>query len=122
MMVRFDKDSAGLVASKSLFGRQIFTREMEGYLDELVWAFLRKGMKVEPHRHSQKEVYMFVKGRGTMQVDDDVMPVQEQDIVFIPSNSMHTAWNEEDTDLEFIIVRSKNMASWLRKIVRKLSD
>jgi len=115
-MLRFDKSKAFLGCNGTLFGLHLFSGEMEGYLDELVWGFLKKGMKIHPHKHPHKEVYIFIKGEGTMQVDDEVTPVKGGDIVFIPSNSLHTAWNNDNMDLEFILVRSRNIGPWIRKI------
>jgi len=119
--MRIKLDKCKTVLGAGFFVMHLFSKEMEGYLDELAWGFLRKGMKIHPHRHPQKEVYIFIKGEGTMQVDDEIMPVEEGDMVFIPSKSLHTAWNSNDTDLEFIIVRSRNVGPWIGKIVKSLS-
>jgi len=114
----FDKEKAGRGCNGSIFGTQFFTDNMEGYLDELVWGYLKRGMKVYPHKHPQKEVYIFVRGKGTMQVNDEKMPVKERDVVFIPPNSVHTAWNDDDEDLEFILVRAKHIGAWTRRLVK----
>jgi mannose-6-phosphate isomerase-like protein (cupin superfamily) len=122
MLKRFDKSKADLFCQGTIFGAHVFTSEMEGYLDELVWGFLKKGMKVFPHKHPQKEVYLFLKGRGIMQVNDEKTPVMEGDVVFIPPNSMHTAWNDSEEDLEFILVRSKSLRPWARRFANLLSS
>jgi mannose-6-phosphate isomerase-like protein (cupin superfamily) len=119
--MRFDKSKAGLGCKGTLYGSDLFTKEIEGYLDELIWAFLKKGMQVQPHKHAQKELYIFVKGNGSMRVDDETVQVSGGDIVFIPSNSIHTAWNNENEELEFILVRTKNINSWVRKVARIFS-
>jgi len=121
MLKRFDKNKAGLGCKGTIFGTSIFTKEIEGYLDELVWGYLKKGMKIQPHKHSQKEVYIFVNGKGTMQIGDKKMYVKKGDVAFIPSNTMHTAWNEDEEDLEFILVRTIKLGKWLRKIVKLLA-
>ncbi|HML03522.1 MAG TPA: cupin domain-containing protein [Candidatus Bathyarchaeia archaeon] len=121
MIKTFDKAKAGPGCNGTILGTNIFTGEMEGFLDEVVWGFLKKGMKVYPHKHPQKELYIFVRGRGTMQVDGKKKPVGERDVVFIPPNSMHTAWNDEEEDLEFILVRAKNVGSWTRRLVKLLT-
>ncbi|HUW47961.1 MAG TPA: cupin domain-containing protein [Patescibacteria group bacterium] len=118
MLKTFDKENAGRGCKGTIFGTQFFTENMEGYLDELVWGYLKKGMKVYPHKHPQKEVYIFVRGKGTMQVNDEKMPVKERDVVFIPPNSVHTAWNDDEEDLEFILVRAKNIGAWTRRLVK----
>jgi len=119
-MMKFDKSKAGMGCDGTLFGTHLFSKEMVGILDELVWGFLRNGMKIHPHKHPQNEVYIFIKGEGTMQVDDEIMPVKDGDIILVPSNSMHTAWNNIDTDLEFILVRTRKIGSWIIKLMETL--
>ena len=121
MIMRFDKNRADLGCKGTLLGMHLFSGEMEGYLDELVWGLLKNGMKIYPHRHSQKEVYIFIKGSGTMQLDDEIFEVKDGNVVFIPPNCLHTAWNSSDIDLEFILARSRNIRPWIRKIVKLLS-
>jgi mannose-6-phosphate isomerase-like protein (cupin superfamily) len=118
MLKTFDKEKAGRGCKGTIFGTQFFTESMEGYLDELVWGYLKRGMKVFPHKHPQKEVYIFVRGKGTMQVNDKKMSVKERDVVFVPPNSLHTAWNDDEEDLEFILVRAKNIGAWTRRLVK----
>jgi len=121
MLKTFDKEKAGLGCRGTIFGTHIFTKEMEGYLDELVWGYLKKGMKVYPHKHPQKEVYIFMRGKGTMQVEGKKISVKERDVVFIPPNAMHTAWNDDEEDLEFILVRARNLRNCVRKLIKMLS-
>lgn len=121
MLKTFDKKKAGYGCKGTLLGTHIFTEEMKGYLDELVWGFLKKGMKIYPHKHPQKEVYIFIRGKGIMQINDEKMSVKEGVVIFIPPNAMHTAWNDNEEDLEFILVRAKNLRSWTRSLVKVLS-
>lgn len=118
MLKTFDKTKAGPGCRGTILGTNIFTAEMEGFLDEVVWGFLKKGMKVYPHKHPQKELYIFVRGKGKMRVEDNEMPVGEKDVVFVPPNCMHTAWNDDEEDLEFILVRAKNIGAWARRLVK----
>ena len=114
------KEKMDLGCNSSLFWLHLFTNEMEGYLDEICWGVLKKGMKVHPHKHPQKEVYIFVSGQGIMQVEQEETAVKKGDAIYIEPNSMHTAWNNEETDLEFILLRSKNIG-YLTKKLAKLS-
>lgn len=120
MLKTFDKEKAGRGCNGTIFGTHIFTENIKGYLDELVWGYLKKGMKVHPHKHPQKEVYIFVRGKGIMQINDKRIPVKERDVIFIPSGSMHTAWNDDEEDLEFILVRAEKMGTWARKLIKML--
>lgn len=117
----FDKNKAGKGCMGTIFGEHMFTEKMEGYLDEIVWGYLRKGMKVYPHMHPQREVYIFIKGEGTMRIDDEEFPVKKGDIIYIQPNALHTAWNSEDADLEFILVRARRLGFFGRKIAKLFS-
>ena len=115
-----DKDKCGKVCKATVFGEQIFVEKMRGQLDEFVWGFLRKNMKVHPHMHSQKETYVFLDGRGVMRVGEKEFAVGKGDVVYIEPNVIHTAWNNCDCDLEFIILRTKKLA-YFRAIAAILS-
>lgn len=117
----FEKKKAGLGCNDSIFGLHMFTKEMKGYLDEVVWGFLKKGMKVYPHKHPDREVYIFVNGRGIMKVDEEEFLVAKGDAVYIEPNSLHTTWNNEDTDLEFILLRTKGRGHLPKKLSKVLS-
>ena len=99
----------------------MFTEEMEGYLDEIVWGFLKKGMKVHPHKHPQREVYIFVKGIGTMQIDDEEFHVEQGDVIYIEPNELHTAWNKQNADLEFILVRARKLGNFGKMMAKLFS-
>ena len=121
MLIKTSKEEASLGCRGTLLGVHLFSDQMEGYLDELVWGFLKKGMKIYPHKHSQKEAYVFIRGNGMMQVDGRSFSVKERDVVFIPSNAMHTAWNNDDEDLEFILVRTRDLKHIIKRLVKFLS-
>jgi mannose-6-phosphate isomerase-like protein (cupin superfamily) len=117
----FDKSKAGKGCMGTIYGEHMFTKNMEGFLDEIVWGFLKKGMQVYPHKHPQREIYIFIKGEGIMQVNDNKFPVAEGDAVYIQSNAFHTAWNNEDTDLEFILIRARKLGYFGKNITKLLS-
>jgi mannose-6-phosphate isomerase-like protein (cupin superfamily) len=57
------------------------------------------------HRHSgQEEVYIFVKGSGTIELDYKMFDVTEGDTVLIEDNVFHKVYNNTDFGLEFICV------------------
>jgi mannose-6-phosphate isomerase-like protein (cupin superfamily) len=57
------------------------------------------------HRHSgQEEVYIFVKGSGTIELDYKIFDVTEGDTVLIEDNVFHKVHNNTDFGLEFICV------------------
>jgi mannose-6-phosphate isomerase-like protein (cupin superfamily) len=57
------------------------------------------------HRHSgQEEVYIFVKGKGQMELDHKIFDVCAGDTVLIEDNVFHKVHNNSDFMLEFICV------------------
>jgi mannose-6-phosphate isomerase-like protein (cupin superfamily) len=58
------------------------------------------------HSHDkQEEVYIFVKGKGVLETDDELTQVTEGDIVVIDDGDFHQVHNTSDTvNLEFICV------------------
>ena len=57
------------------------------------------------HSHKgQEEVYIFRKGKGTMEIDEIYMPVEKGDIVFVEDGYFHRVHNNFDDFLEFVCV------------------
>jgi mannose-6-phosphate isomerase-like protein (cupin superfamily) len=66
---------------------------------------LRPNKSTTGHRHEgQEEVYIFVKGKGQMELDHKIFDVQEGDTVLIEDNVFHKVHNNSDYMLEFICV------------------
>lgn len=60
------------------------------------------------HTHQDnEEVYIFIQGRGQMQVDEEVIDVQEGTIVRIAPNGQRTWRNNSDEPLLYIIVQMR---------------
>lgn len=101
---RFDKAYAEPRHNHTVLSVDMFShKEVESDLGS-GWGFLKAGMKIEPHKHPVKEIYVFTQGKGFMQVGTDVVPVQKGDAVYIPPNAIHTAWNSGEDDLEFVFI------------------
>tara|TARA_R110000787_G_scaffold43783_1_gene107230 strand:- start:13572 stop:13907 length:336 start_codon:yes stop_codon:yes gene_type:complete len=57
------------------------------------------------HRHKgQEEVYIFIKGHGSIELDEETFKVNKNDIVCIHDGVFHRVHNEGDTGLLFITV------------------
>lgn len=60
------------------------------------------------HTHQQnEEVYIFIQGKGQMQVDGEVIEVQEGTIVRIAPNGLRTWRNNSKEPLLYIIVQMR---------------
>ena len=66
---------------------------------------LRAGKSTTGHRHAgQEEVYIFVSGKGQMELDHKIFDVTAGDTVLIEDNVFHKVYNTGDYMLEFICV------------------
>ena len=66
---------------------------------------LRAGQSTNGHRHAgQEEVYIFVEGKGQMELDHRIFDVKAGDVVLIEDNVFHKVHNTGDFWLEFICV------------------
>ena len=60
------------------------------------------------HQHKDnEEVYIFIQGKGQMQVDDEVINVQEGSIVRIAPNGQRTWRNNSNEPLLYIVIKMK---------------
>lgn len=63
-----------------------------------------------PFYHAHKvneEVYIFVGGKGQMQIDDQTFDVEEGSVVRIKTEGMRTWRNNSDQDLFCIVIQAK---------------
>jgi mannose-6-phosphate isomerase-like protein (cupin superfamily) len=56
----------------------------------------------KPHHHETEQCYMILEGKGTMEIDGETAVVGAGDTIFIPSDSLHSLRNENDTVLKYI--------------------
>ncbi|MEM2851102.1 MAG: cupin domain-containing protein [Candidatus Bathyarchaeia archaeon] len=47
-------------------------------------------MKIEPHSHPEKEIYIFINGEGNMWIGKEKRNVRKWDAVYIPPNYIYT--------------------------------
>tara|TARA_Y100000741_G_scaffold234120_1_gene178984 strand:+ start:151 stop:480 length:330 start_codon:yes stop_codon:yes gene_type:complete len=66
---------------------------------------LKPGKSTSGHNHpGQEEVYHFVKGSGTMKMDDDIFPVKEGDVILVEDGKFHQVINNSEKNLYFVCV------------------
>lgn len=66
---------------------------------------LKPKQSTRGHRHhGQEEVYYFVSGHGTMDIDEENFPVTPGDVVLIPDGAFHRVHNFTDANLYFVCV------------------
>jgi mannose-6-phosphate isomerase-like protein (cupin superfamily) len=68
-------------------------------------TFLRANQHTNGHKHKgQEEVYIFSKGKGEMEIDDNRFPVEEGDVVCINDGEFHKVFNTGHLGLYFVCV------------------
>ena len=71
-------------------------------------TFLKPHQSTRGHSHADlEEVYFFTKGIGIMTLGEESFPVEQNDIVLIPSGQFHRVINDTDEMLEFVCVFQK---------------
>jgi mannose-6-phosphate isomerase-like protein (cupin superfamily) len=68
---------------------------------EGAWCILRPGEASTAHAHHEYEIFIAMRGRATLAVDDRRYEFTAGDIVRLPPGSMHNAINDGDTDFEY---------------------
>ncbi len=67
-------------------------------------AELKPGDRLNPHRHTQLEIYYIVEGTGILTIEGREETVTAGAAVFIPSDAEHGVRNESRSDLRFFYV------------------
>ena len=106
MKIKLDKTDSTVVKSNETYDVIDNTN-----LNNLVISktILHTGKETGGHNHSgQEEVYIFIKGKGTIVVGDNTYDVEAGDTILIPDGDFHKVWNTSEDlmngDLEFICV------------------
>lgn len=81
-------------------------KELENLM--LSMTELHGGMNTSGHTHKDAdEVYIFIKGSGTMLIDEESFDCKEGDVFPIPRGSFHKVYNTGTEDLNFLCVFEK---------------
>jgi mannose-6-phosphate isomerase-like protein (cupin superfamily) len=78
----------------------------------VTWLALPAGTEQQMRSHQEAEqVYVVVRGTGTMSVAGDVQSVSEGDLILVPPATEHSVRNDGDDDLAFLSVQSPPVAA-----------
>ncbi len=89
---------------------KIFLHDLLGLTScEISINTVPKGFKVPfNHKHKQnEEIYIVLKGRGEMTIDNEPVEVKEGSIVKIDPQASRTIANTGDNEFEFICIQGK---------------
>ena len=84
-----------------------YTVKDNSYLNNLVVSStnLHPGKNTSGHFHSgQEEVYFFISGSGSMELNDKTFLVEANTVILIPDGAFHKVYNTGNEDLYFVCV------------------
>jgi mannose-6-phosphate isomerase-like protein (cupin superfamily) len=68
----------------------------------VTWVDVAPGSGQRPHSHAPEQVYVVVRGRGRMRIDDEERFVSEGDLVYIPPDTLHGIENISEKVLTYV--------------------
>ncbi len=78
----------------------------------VTWLEVPAGAEQTLHSHEEAEqVYVVVRGNGTMSVAGDTQPVGEGDLILVPPATDHVVANNNDSALAIVSVQSPAVAA-----------
>lgn len=79
--------------------------ENEGWKDHILRVFrLAPGGYSPHHQHAWQHINYVIKGRGRLQIGDQVHELAEKDFALVPGDTMHQFSNPYAEDFEFICI------------------
>lgn len=110
-MTNFKKEEIGKISEvgKTYENGKAFLHNLLGLTGcEISVSVMPAGVKLPfNHKHKQnEEVYIFLKGEGTMTLDGEVLAVKEGSCVKVLPKAVRTM--EAKTDMEYICVQAKS--------------
>ena len=96
-----------IFAAKGTEGKSYEEAPLEG-MTAFTLHMMQARKEGDYHAHEDAEqVYYFVRGRGKMRIDDEILEVREGDAVHIPPGSLHLLINDSDDWIEHILVTAR---------------
>ena len=66
-------------------------------------VYVAPGEKIDAHMHpDMEEVFYFLDGEGTMQIEDEIQPVAGGDRVIVPIQHVHILENTGEKPMRFV--------------------
>jgi mannose-6-phosphate isomerase-like protein (cupin superfamily) len=94
-----DPDAPAVLKKVMLRNRDL----IEGNVQMINWSTLLPEKTFRPHFHdNMEEVFIIVRGRAKITVDDEVSEISEGDAVVIPATSVHSMENPGQDNVDFI--------------------
>jgi mannose-6-phosphate isomerase-like protein (cupin superfamily) len=97
-----------LIHHSSVYRKSLIkTGEVKGKIATMNYAWLEKGMAIQPHKHPDgEEYYFFLEDHGVMRIGKEKILVQAGDFVKVPEANQHSLSNIETEKLVFLTIRT----------------
>ena len=67
-------------------------------------TYLKPGQSTRGHTHpGQEEVYYFISGEGSIQIDNDLYNAEPGSVFLIPDGAFHKVFNKSDTEPVYFV-------------------
>ena len=86
---RFERDKAGDAHNDTILASAFVPEGMTAPFDS-AWGYLENNSEMEAHAHPTDEIYVVVKGQGSVMVGERWQAVSPGDVIEIPPDAMHT--------------------------------
>jgi mannose-6-phosphate isomerase-like protein (cupin superfamily) len=86
---RFDPAKASKAHNDTILASAFLPEGMAAPFDS-AWGYLEDGSAMEPHSHPSVEIYVVIRGGGTVHVGDERQAIGPGDVIEIPPDVMHT--------------------------------
>lgn len=85
---------------------EVYDLKLENLVTSM--TILHSDRSTTGHSHENaEEVYLFLQGKGEIQLDDSREKVEKEDLILIPKGVFHRVFNEGNEDLVFISIFEK---------------
>ncbi|AOK32551.1 cupin [Burkholderia singularis] len=68
------------------------------------WCVVRPHTVSEPHTQIDQELFIAIKGKGSVVIGETTYPFEIGDIVVIPKHTNHYVINDSDEDFHFYVI------------------
>ena len=92
----------GPVELFEIWGKSDFKSNID-FLDRVI---VPPGTNIGFHQHgNNEEMYIVLKGHGTMKIEDEEFPVKEGDMILNPAHGRHGLSNDSNGNIDILVLQ-----------------
>ncbi|MBD0476732.1 MULTISPECIES: class I tRNA ligase family protein [Acinetobacter calcoaceticus/baumannii complex] len=70
------------------------------------------------HRHNEKECFYIISGQGLIKCNDELSPINKDDLLIFDQFDLHSIYNESDEPLEFISIWWNDIENLIKQPIK----